>query len=363
MRILLCYSYHPNTTATYFERALGKRHEVHYVGAASGSRAGYPSNQDLVELIAKGFPQPDLVLLVDSGGCACPRGMERMSCPTAVYLIDVHRHLRPREVLAPLFDYVFVAQKDYTDYFRRLGNPQVYWLPLACDMELHGGRSRPKVWDVGFVGQIHSPARARRLGKLAERYRLNDYQRIYPREEIAEIYSQSRIVFNSSIDGDLNMRVFEAMASGSLLVTDHIENGQADLFQDRVHLVEYVDDKDLLSQVEYYLQHDEEREQIARAGYERVMEQHTYTHRCQSILDTIFGDGTPNLMARARHMDEAGVRSAYTQVYKTYVMVEASLEELRMARQARKGVALTLGATLLVLAKKLYRILRFPSVA
>jgi hypothetical protein len=363
LRFFLCYRFRPWATGLYFERAFKLEHELFFVGSGFGTRPGYPGNQDLSSLVESGFPPPDLVVLIDPAGDFFPRGLEKMPCPTAVYLIDVHRHLRSREVLAPLFDYVFVAQKDYVDHFRRLGNPQVYWLPLACDTELHGRRSRTKIWDIGFVGQVHSPARARRLGELAERFRLNDYRRRYPKEEIAEIYSQSRIVFNSSIDGDLNMRVFEALASGSMLVTDRIENGQAELFQDRVHLVEYSDDRDLLSQVEYYLERDEERERIARAGFERVMAQHTYAHRCQSILDTIFGSGTPTLTAKVRHLNEAEVRSGYAQVYKTYVMVEAILEELRLAWQAREGYVPILGSTLLVLAKKLYRILRFPSVA
>ena len=37
-------------------------------------------------------------------------------------------------------------------------------------------------------------------------------------EEMAKIYSASRLVFNRSIKNDVNMRVFEAVACGSLLL-------------------------------------------------------------------------------------------------------------------------------------------------
>ena len=38
--------------------------------------------------------------------------------------------------------------------------------------------------------------------------------------EMANVYRKSRIVFNQSVRNDLNMRVFEGMAAGALMVTD-----------------------------------------------------------------------------------------------------------------------------------------------
>jgi hypothetical protein len=304
--------------------------------------------------------KPDLVLLIDPAGQFFPRGLESMPCPTAVYLIDVHLNIELREMLVPFFDYAFVAQRDYVDHFRALRNGQVEWLPLACDPEIHGPRSRTKLWDVGFVGHVHSQVRARRLRLLAERFRVNEYEHAYPREQIAEIYSQSKIVFNSSINGDLNMRVFEAMASGSMLITDHIPNGQSDLFQKGVHLVEYSNDDELVAQVEYYLARDEERERIAKAAQQEVLARHTYAHRCQLILDTVFGGRSPSLAATARQMDQAGIRLAYALIYKNYMMVEAILEELRIAWKSRTERARVLALAFQVLTKKLYQTLRFP---
>ncbi len=39
---------------------------------------------------------------------------------------------------------------------------------------------------------------------------------------MARTYSAARTVFNRSIKNDINMRVFEALASGSLLVTNDL---------------------------------------------------------------------------------------------------------------------------------------------
>ena len=65
-----------------------------------------------------------------------------------------------------------------------------------------------------------------------------------------------------------------------------LTNYQADMLEffelDR-DFVYYTDYEDLLAKVEYYLIHDAEREKIARSGYEKVREKHTYQHRIRML--------------------------------------------------------------------------------
>ena len=66
-------------------------------------------------------------------------------------------------------------------------------------------------------------------------------------DEMARIYSASRVVFNRSLRNDVNMRVFEALACGSMLATNDLaDNGQAELFRDRGHLATYRDPGEML---------------------------------------------------------------------------------------------------------------------
>jgi hypothetical protein len=56
-------------------------------------------------------------------------------------------------------------------------------------------------------------------------------------EEMARAYSAARLLFNRSLKNDVNMRVFEAVACGSLLFKNDLgNNGQDELFRDGVHL-------------------------------------------------------------------------------------------------------------------------------
>jgi len=42
-----------------------------------------------------------------------------------------------------------------------------------------------------------------------------------------------------------------------------------------------------LLKIRYYLEHDEEREKIAMAGYQRTLGEHTYEKRFEQIFKTI----------------------------------------------------------------------------
>jgi spore maturation protein CgeB len=163
----------------------------------------------------------------------------------------------------------------------------VFWLPLGCDGDIHNPGQTGKVCDVGFAGTV-SPAHRRRAHLLAQ---IGDYfhlraERRYL-EDMAQLYAQSRIVFNNAIAGDLNMRVFEAMASGSLLLTDPVpESGLDELFEAGRHFV-YYEDENLVQTVRYYLDRPEERERIAREGQRHVLAHHTYLHRARALIATV----------------------------------------------------------------------------
>ena len=45
--------------------------------------------------------------------------------------------------------------------------------------------------------------------------------------------------------------------------------------------------EDLREKVSYYLEHEEEREQIAENGYKKVKEHHTYVNRIKDMLRMI----------------------------------------------------------------------------
>ncbi len=333
MNILIGYGYAPATTGRYLETSLACQHTVTFVGTAR-ARPGYPPNVDLPELVESIKSPPDLFLYIDSGAVGyLPRHIEKLACPTAAYLIDVHLGPKLRQPIAALFDYVFVAQRDYIPSYQVGSRQHVEWLPLACDPDLYPVDPMPRIYDVGFVGNVGAAGRRAELLRLLEtRFHLNDHRRQYTREEMAQVYSQSKIVVNCSILDDLNMRVFESLAAGALLVTNRTGNGLFDLFQEGKHLVTFTTQAELLDIVAYYLEHTNECQAIANAGKAQVLGFHTYLHRAEKIVQTIFRD-VPGARAPLRDASPDQIVAHYAKIYSMLRLLDPSSEMLGAALQ------------------------------
>jgi hypothetical protein len=123
----------------------------------------------------------------------------------------------------------------------------------------------PKAYDVAFVGHGCPVPRDELLALIREQFREHFIGRAYF-DEMARVYSASRVAFNRSIENDVNMRVFEAESCGSLLVTNDLaENRQDELFRNVVHLVTYREPGEMVERVRYYLGDADAREAIAAA--------------------------------------------------------------------------------------------------
>lgn len=76
------------------------------------------------------------------------------------------------------------------------------------------------------------------------------------------------------------------LGSGGFLLTNY----QAEIplyFEEGKDLVCFDGVDDLREKTDYYLNHEGERQRIARSGYEKVKAHHSYYNRLTQILDTV----------------------------------------------------------------------------
>ena len=78
-------------------------------------------------------------------------------------------------------------------------------------------------------------------------------------------------------------RTFEVPACGGFLLTGEADN-LSDYYTDGKEIVIFKDNQDLVEKCKYYLAHEEERKQIAEAGYQRTIKEHTYEQRFGEIF-------------------------------------------------------------------------------
>jgi len=104
------------------------------------------------------------------------------------------------------------------------------------------------------------------------------------------ILAKARIALNRhagwSANYANNMRMYEATGVGAMLLTDFKEN-LGDIFEIGKEVVAYRSKYECAELAKYYLEHESDREAIAAAGQQRTLNEHTYYHRMQELVDII----------------------------------------------------------------------------
>lgn len=207
--------------------------------------------------------------------------------PNIYVASDTHLGYDYRLSRAREFEWVFCNQMRAVEEFVRDGIPKerCIWLPHAAEPKAYPKKDMIKKYDVSFIGNIGDWNRVEFLDRMFKEIPNFFYgRRLF--EEAAEIYSQSKVVLNMAIKDDINMRVFEALSTGSFLLTNELPTLHH-LFEDGVHLVTFKTLDEAVDKARYYLEHDAERERIAEAGYNEFIKKHTYEHRLKTVLEIV----------------------------------------------------------------------------
>lgn len=110
--------------------------------------------------------------------------------------------------------------------------------------------------------------------------------------EMPKVFRMSKINLNftiPNIKSGIPLRIWDVLGCGGFLLTNY----QAEIpyyFKEGEDLVCFDGLEDLCEKVGYYLEHEEERKQIAWNGYRKVREKHSYIERIRTILDTVAGE-------------------------------------------------------------------------
>jgi spore maturation protein CgeB len=279
-----------------------------------------------------------------------PWGLTEVDIPTGCFQIDTFAYTRRRISWSMVFDLVFVFHPGYDAEFRKAGHPQAHLIPHAIDASIFSDDDFERVYEVGWVGQTEGPlyqTRARLLPEFSRTFRMNEWSRRYSQEETARTYLQSRVVVNIGRDDfpqDANLRVFEAMAAGALLITILPSELTQLGFEEGVHFIGYHEAREIVPIVRKYLGEESTRRRVADVARNKVMGEYTYDRRVDTILDTTEKYGR-KFAAPARAWSEEKVRLAYLDYFAGNGAFDcASTELLAIARRslgnAARGTAL-----------------------
>ena len=251
---------------------------------------------------------PDVLVLGDRSHPPPFLGLESYPCLTVFYSVDSHIHAW-HPLYAQAFDACLVGLKDDLPRFAhgRLPPERLLWSPAyAPNRELMPWTPTEPTWDVLFAGTVDpvtTPGRAaflERLGRVLPglAVRQGDFKGLFP---------LGRVVLNVAERGDLNFRVFEALAMGKPLLTPRIGNGFAELFEDGQDLLAYVpdDEEDCAAKARLLLENPEKAAAMGASGMAKVDAFHRASHRakaCGKFLDGLLVAGNRERLALAAEL-------------------------------------------------------------
>lgn len=270
---------------------------------------------------------PDLVLALD--GLEVDKEqmdqVRRKGIRTAVWLTDDPYYTDLTLPLVQHFDHVFTLEVNCLELYQQACSASVHYLPLGVSPSHFHPLAYPSNSrrELSFTGSAYwsrifylQPI----MGQLMQRdFRINglwwdrmpDYPLYADRIDVGtwldpsqtnEVYNGSKIIINlhrshedELVNNNLlkipgsspNPRTFEVAASSAFQLTDMREDLPR-FYEPGVEIETYSSPNELLDKVHYYLEHEEQRRNIALKGLERTLRDHTYMNRIDQLLTTLF---------------------------------------------------------------------------
>lgn len=278
--------------ATPLERYAGT-HDIRAAGIGEDAQYRYdPVQTDcvgLIDQISQAW-RPDLLVCWMPEVHPPPLDVEDCPITTAAIVSDWNVFHDALAVNLARYDVVFCDKFGVQALASDLVQPR-YAFPLYSQVStVHRPRAVPKEIDVCFLGSLnHRGHRERgryleRLARLSGRYSIVIGTQVYG-DAYGELLSRSRLVFNHSIRGELNLRTFETMACGAVPLLEESNLEVRDYFTDDVDIVLY-NGENFEDRICRYLENPEAAEAVAQRAQSRAAE-FAGENRFTQVVDVI----------------------------------------------------------------------------
>jgi hypothetical protein len=157
-----------------------------------------------------------------------------------------------------------------------------FWFPNAYPNDLIKPMNLEKKYDVGFCGNVAN--RGQYLNYISTKFNLKKDIFVIGEDMVRSI-NEYKIHFNRNISDDVNYRTFETLGCNTFLLTNETP-GLSQLFDIGKNIITY-ENNDLMDKINYYLKNENERNQISKAGYEHVIQNHTFYNRAEQLISII----------------------------------------------------------------------------
>lgn len=203
------------------------------------------------------------------------------------------------------YDHVFIASQLWTEEIRSSIGNKVSCLLQCTDPQLFKRPLFPVTSEILFIGNSKGIFRPVIKNLLPTDFDLkiygHDWENIIDSKylkgkfiahnKLYRYYGGAKILLNDHWDdmrryGFISNRIFDALACGAFIISDHVE-GMDEILNDS--LVTYVSSDDLKEKVNFYLKNSNERKKNSKKGHMLIVQNHTFELRAREI-DRVIGE-------------------------------------------------------------------------
>jgi len=230
--------------------------------------------------------KPDIIIHMDWGRHLSPvlSKLRQTGAFCVMEAGDDPQNFTRNVIKAPWFDLILSPDVRSVNAYKRQGHNAMWWTHFA-DTTIHYPMDvEQKYIAVSSRGTGSSEV----LDILANHYPEDIInQNGWKGKEHTEFLNSGKMVLQHSRWSEITRRVFEGMACGKLVITDRLPEDTMleDLFTDGKDIILYDDLLDCAEKIAYYNEHENERDEIAYNGKNKVMQYHTQVQRVNLILE------------------------------------------------------------------------------
>jgi len=317
-----------------------------------------------VEELVKNLPScwyPDLfVAKVDAFFNIIPRNVEALKCPKVLILGDTQHGIDP---LNKMIEYITLEKYDVyiTDHKRHhlwfywlAGFDNLYWLPgLFLNPPGTDFRSQPfqnrlfnsKLFEEKtiFIGQAakHHLRRKRLLGNV-EKHVPNFLHCQLSQQDSLKAYAAADISLNISLNGDLNLRTFEIIASKGFLLADNLadESGLDLLLKEGEEYETFKSSDEMLAKISYFSERPSLLAKYRERSYARYYNELTPQHMIMLFSQLLQGHTiedrfTTKSIKRIRYCKDTEFSRARISLYQVIQELHCEWESLTILLDVR----------------------------
>ncbi len=262
---------------------------------------------DIQDILARLKTPPDFIFVNEFGETNSPTitGLASLDIPYAILLYDLHYNVETRSNLIQELDtkHIFSLYRDkFYDWYPKFRD-RLIWFPHHINTAIFKDYGMPKDIDYLLMGDIYAklyPLRAKFLQIMIDKpgfiyhehpgwrnFSACEQETAFVGEKYAREINRAKIFLTcDSIYKYPLLKYYEVMACNTLLLAP-VSDELIDLgFIPGTNFIA-IDETDFEDKAEYYLNHEQERLEIAQRGCDMVRTRHSTSIRAREFVKTI----------------------------------------------------------------------------